>query len=166
MASRLYMHRPTSIFTQGGLNFRLLEWRSSHILCMRGLNIRGFNRTPPAYGPVYVHVFFMSLLLRAHVHVRELDQYAYLHAVEFNMYTHTHACMHTHTLTLMHLCTHTHSHTHICMHSCTQACIYTYGPLSVSVLLFPLYFDPSLWPPPQTWPTLWPFSSSARSSSL
>ena len=55
MASRLYMHRPTSIFMQqGGLNFRWFEWRSSHILCMRGLNIRGFNRTPrtpPAYGP-------------------------------------------------------------------------------------------------------------------
>ena len=60
MASRLYMHRPTSTFTQqGGLNFRWFEWRSSHILCMRGLNIRGFDRTPrtppppppPAYGP-------------------------------------------------------------------------------------------------------------------
>ena len=48
--------RPTSIFTQQGeLNFRWFKWRSSHILCMRGLNIRGFDRTPrtpPAYGPV------------------------------------------------------------------------------------------------------------------
>ena len=62
MASRLYMHRPTSIFTQqGGLNFRWFEHGYNTVrmaifaYIMRGLSIRGFNRTPrtpPAYGPV------------------------------------------------------------------------------------------------------------------
>ena len=50
----IIIHRPTSIFTQqGGLNVRWFEWRSSHILCMRGLNIRGFDRTPRTPLPIY-----------------------------------------------------------------------------------------------------------------